>query len=384
MTEVSKVPVSDFDAAVRLLSDGTNVAIYNDLGLPSIYVRRDKGLISDVIEGGPDATHYAFIVNGIEIPAFYMGKYLATVYKGRALSLPLQDPAAFTIENTDRGDAPSRYVTFDNSKIWCEANGAGFHLPTIAEYAWLALLCRKNGTMPHGNNNYGMDITHQYEKGRASYYGSDGKVYRTLTGSGPTKWNDNWRPDGICDLNGNVCEWQGGYRTVNGELQLFVDNDAAMQYAQNKDSTRWKAILQDGTLVEPGTDGTLKWDYINGTPSSGTGEYEFRLNTRLENAVDNERAFGSLHFWQLKAADGVNVPELLRALALMPNDNDTNGDKYAENYAYMRNIGERLIYRGGGYSHGRKDAGVFVIGGRNPRTYNEVNIGFRPAFIPDI
>ena len=89
MAEISKKPVSDFDAAVRLLSGGTNVAIYNDLGMPSIYVRRDKGAISDVIVGGPDTTHYAFRVNGVEIPAFYMGKYLATVYKGRALSLPL-------------------------------------------------------------------------------------------------------------------------------------------------------------------------------------------------------------------------------------------------------------------------------------------------------
>ena len=70
MTSISNTPVSDFDAAVRLISGGTNVAIYNDLGLPSIYVRRDRGLISDVIDGGPSTTHYAFIVNGSEIPAF--------------------------------------------------------------------------------------------------------------------------------------------------------------------------------------------------------------------------------------------------------------------------------------------------------------------------
>lgn len=32
----------DFDVAVRLLSGGTNEAIYNDVGLPSIMVRKDK------------------------------------------------------------------------------------------------------------------------------------------------------------------------------------------------------------------------------------------------------------------------------------------------------------------------------------------------------
>ena len=216
MAEISKTPVSDFDAAVRLLSGGTNVAIYNDLGMPSIYVRRDKGGIWNVINGTNTATHYAFIVNGVEIPAFYMGKYLATVYKGRALSLPLQDPTTNLVSYANRGNAPSNYVNFDNAKIWCEANGAGFHLPTIAEYAWIALLSRKNGTMPRGNNAGGTDIFAMYDKGIASYVTNDGfgnyLTRRTLTGSGPATWNDNWQPDGICDLNGNVYEWQGGYR----------------------------------------------------------------------------------------------------------------------------------------------------------------------------
>ena len=381
MTEVSKVPVSDFDAAVRLLSGGTNVAIYNDLGLPSIYVRRDKGLISDVIEGGSNTTHYAFKVNGTEIPAFYMGKYLGTVYKGRALSLPLLDPTASSIATTDKGDASSRFVTFDNAKLWCEANGAGFHLPTIAEYAWIALLSRKNGTMPHGNNNYGMDITCQYENGSDSYYGNDGKVNRTLTGSGPATWNDNWKPDGICDLNGNVHEWQGGYRTVDGEIQIFIDNDAAMQYAQNKDSTRWKAILQDGRLAEPGTEGTLKWDYIDGTPTSGTGAYECRLNTILANTVDNDSAYGMTRLAKLTAASGVGIPELLKALALMPEAPDST--TYGGDYSYTKNRGEMLAFRGGSWRYADA-AGVFCVYAAYPRSYYDIGIGFRPAFIPGL
>ncbi len=375
---ISNKPVSDFDAAVRLLSGGTNIAIYNDLGLPSIFVRRDKGTIADVIDGGSQNVHPAFRVNGVEIPAFYMGKYLATVYKGRALSLPLQDPAASSVATADRGDAASSYVNFDNAKTWCEANGEGFHLPTIAEYAWLALLSRKNGTMPHGNNNYGKDGSFVHEKGVGSYFDGEGRVCRTLTGSGPAKWNDNWQPDGICDLNGNVYEWQGGYRTVDGELQIFADNNAAMQWEQNASSTFWKAILQDGSLVEPGTNGSLKWDYT-ADPGTASAGKSFRLNTTIQFPQTVEAPYGSMSFAALTAAENVNVPELLKALALMPADSGSHGG----DYMYMRNLGPRLVSRGGSWDRGGS-AGVFSAFGRSPRSYCYPGIGFRPAFIPGI
>lgn len=380
MAEVSRTPVSDFDAAVRLLSGGTNVAIYNDLGLPSIYVRRDKGKISDVISGGPETTHYAFKVNGVEVPAFYMGKYLATVYKGRALSLPLQDPAAHVVAADHRGDAPTNYVNFDNAKIWCEANGAGFHLPTIAEYAWIALLSRKNGTMPRGNNNTGHDTSASYSRGIGSSYTGE-IINRTLTGSGPSTWNDNWKPDGICDLNGNVNEWQGGYRIVDGEIQIFADNDAAMQYAQNTESTLWKAILQDGTLVDPGTAGTLKWDYTQ-DPSTATATIPtmaFCLSTTLAYKQESETAYGAINFASLQAASGLVVPDRLKALALMPDGNSN----YGGDHVYMRNRGERLSIRGGGWYSGNS-SGVFCSDTSNSRMNANTIVGFRPAFIPGI
>lgn len=379
MTSISNTPVSDFDAAVRLISGGTNVAIYNDLGLPSIYVRRNSGLISDVIEGGPAETHYAFIVNGNIIPAFYMGKYLATVYKGRALSLPLQDPSASKVDVSNKGTAIGNNVNFDNAKIWCEANGTGFHLPTIAEYAWLALLSHKNGTLPRGNNNYGADIDKPLEKGVGSYFDNNGRVLRTLTGSGPASWNDNHQPDGICDLNGNVYEWQGGYRTFNGELQIFPDNDAAMQYSQAATSTLWRAMLQDGTLVEPGTAESLKWDYTK-DPSETGSAIAYCLNTMLTHQQTSSSTSGFVKFSDLKAADGISVPDRLKALALMPNGTDKT---YGGDYAYMKNIGECMVGRGG-YWNGNSQSGVFLTHGYLSRSYIDEYIGFRPAFIPGI
>ena len=374
MTEISKTPVSDFDAAVRLLSGGTNVAIYNDIGLPTIYVRKDKGTIGDVTAGLSNytKTHPAFIVNSVEIPAFYMGKYQAVVYKGRALSLPMQDPSVKAIAESNRGAANNVNVTFDNAKIWCEANGVGFHLATLPEYAWVALSAFENCTLPRGNNNYGSDIDNSNEIGVCAYH--DGtNITRTLTGSGPVTWNDNWKPDGICDLNGNIYEWQGGYRIVDGEIQILPNNNAAMQFSQGVDSTYWSAILPNGTLVAPGTAGTLKWDYVSSTSSS------FRLNTQVVNS-DRDGGYGSNMFKSLSIASGTSVPDILYILALMPNGSSS---ALPDDKVYMRNVGERVTLRGG-YYHTDVAAGVFCIDGSNGRNSYSENVGFRPAFIPGI
>lgn len=40
--------------------------------------------------------------------------------------------------------------------------------------------------------------------------------------SGPVTWNHNHHGDGICDLNGNVWEWNAGMRLVDGEIQIML------------------------------------------------------------------------------------------------------------------------------------------------------------------
>lgn len=355
----------DFDVAVRLLSGGTNEAIYNDVGLPSIMVRKDKKQISEVIAGGSASTHPAFIVDGVEVPSFYMSKFLNVVYKGRAYSLPMQDPG--------------NSINFDNAKAACEANGPGFHLPTIAEYAFIAQEARNRGTMPRGNNNYGKDYSAPWEKGIPTYeYDSGGSHYigRVATGSGPVSWSDNWQEDGIWDLNGNVYEWQGAYRTVNGEIQIIPDNNAAKQINQSATSTLWKAIMPDGSLVDPGTPGTLKWDYL----AAPTTDAAFRLNTTIEFPQADDTPYGSMSFSALTAAAGVNVPEILKVLCLFPND---PGGDYGGDRVYMRNNGERLACRGG-YWRSTSYAGVFSLLGIHPRSNDSASIGFRSAYIPGI
>ena len=147
-----------------------NVVKTDDTDLPSVLVYIPKFKNSDVLTGGNDSTHPAFIVNGVEIPGFYYGKYQAKVYNSVAYSLPGEDPTAS--------------INFDTARARCEAKGAGWHLSTNAEWAAIALWCKKNGFLPYGNNNYGKDSRESNYKAVPSYYES-GKIARVATGTGP-------------------------------------------------------------------------------------------------------------------------------------------------------------------------------------------------------
>jgi len=339
-----------------------NEIILDDKGLPSVMVRIPKFKISDVIDGGSDSTHPAFIVNGVEVPEIYISKFQNVIHNGRAYSLPGEDPKAS--------------INFDTARQACEAKGPGWHLMTNAEWAAIALWCRKNNLMPKGNNNYGKDTSESTYVAIPTYKDEQGRTCRVATGTGPVTWSHNGEVTGIWDLNGNVWEWIGGYRTVNGEIQILPNNDAAdADNSQAADSTKWKAILQDGSLVDPGTANTLKWDYT-AAPAAGAA---FRLNTTVAYPQADDTPYGANSFAALTTASGVTVPEILKALALFPADTGDHGG----DYIYMRNNGERLAYRGGNWSYGSA-AGVFSLYGCYPRSGVATGIGFRSAFIPGI
>jgi len=342
-----------------------NEIILDDKGLPSVMVRIPKFKISDVIDGGSDSTHPAFIVNGIEVPEIYISKFQNVIHNGRAYSLP--------------GEDPKTGINFDTARQACEAKGPGWHLMTNAEWAAIALWCRKNGLMPKGNNNYGKDTSESTYVAIPTYKDEQGRTCRVATGTGPVTWSHNGEVTGIWDLNGNVSEWVGGYRVRDGEIQIIPNNDAAdPNNSQGIESTKWRAIMPDGSLVNPGTPGTLKWDYTADPGDASVGK-PFRLNTVLQFQQSVEAPYGSMAFQSLTAADGVNVPEILKALALFPADSGEHGNDIIT----MRNIGESLAYRGGFWSNGA-NAGVFALYGYYSRSYSYTYIGFRSAYIPGI
>lgn len=342
--------------AVEGLSGGKNTIILDDMGMPSFMVRIPKFKISDVIDGATQDTHPAFIVDGIEKDFIYISKYQNIVKNDRAYSLPLMDPKV--------------YVNFDQAKLYSENKGPGFHLMTNAERAAIALWAKKNDTMPRGNNDYGSDHSAPHEKGIETYgEGDPYRTYRVATGSGPASWAHDGTTDGIYDLNGNVNEWIGGLRLLDGEIQIIPYNNAAMHVNQGPDSTLWKAILPDGTLVDPGTPGTLKYD---GKQASASG---IRVNTQIVNQSGDGIDYFTDTFEALTAASEVDIPQIMKALALYPIDSNHGGDGY-----YLRNNGERLPCFGGVWFNGA-GAGVFSVDLRSFRSGSGSGLGFRSAYI---
>ena len=361
-----------YRAAVESASGGRNTVLYDDKGNPSVMVVIPKFKISDVITGGSTATHPAFIVNGVEKEALYIGKYQACVTDGRAYSLPGQDPAT--------------YVNFDTALNYCYSKGPGWHVMSNAEYAAIALWCKKNGFVPRGNNNYGCDTSAAHEKGKATHYNNPatGQVGRTATGSGPCSWSHDGTSDGIYDLNGNVWEWASGMRLNNGEIQIIKDNDAAIQNADHSSTSQlWKAILQDGSLVAPGTADTLKFDSTvagNSTTSSNSISGKVQIDVKIDNPMyipggNVDYAYINHNFDAMEKDAGITLPEIVKSLGLYPIDASMDSDGL-----WVRNYGERIPFRGGSFPD-TAAAGVWALNLLNQRSNSNRYFGFRAAYV---
>ncbi len=341
----------DMKFAIEAMTGGKNTVILDDLGLPSVMVAIPKMLNSEIIASGSDVTHPAFIVDGTEYGKMYMSKYHNIVMHDRGYSLPFKDPATS--------------IDTDAALTYCRNKGTGWTLTPLALWSAVALWTRKNSTMPNGNNNYGRDVSNTWEKGVPSGVLDNGKVARTLTGSGPASWFHDGTPAGIADMNGNVWDKLSGMRLYNGEIQIIENSDIFMADVDHSaDSDAWKAIKSDGSLVAPGTSGTLKYDWVSS---------KIQLTTSITTQADSGRY---CEYKAMTLASGLSAPELAKALLIYPDE--PSGD-YGGDGHWMNNSGERLPIAGGSWADGAT-AGVFGLYLTGPRSHAGWLLGFRAAY----
>lgn len=145
---------------------------------------------------------------------------------GKPYSLPMQKPWTG--------------ITNDEAARACFSKGEGWHLMTRAEWGLLANLSLKNGTLPHGNTNYGKYHANPEEHGESA--GESGK---TKTGSGPATWTHDHTLEGVHDLSGNVWEMVRGLRIKDGQLEMAKNNDAALDIDLTLEGDNWEPVRDD-------------------------------------------------------------------------------------------------------------------------------------------
>ncbi|MDR1904044.1 MAG: formylglycine-generating enzyme family protein [Treponema sp.] len=351
-----------------VLASGKMHVMYNVNGDPLYMVRIPKFNIEDVAPAGVSmgsGVHPAFIVGGVAKNEIFIGAFPAAFEKACAISIPDQLPQA--------------NVNFDQAKAACFANGAGFHMMTNWEWAAVALWCLKNAFQPRGNTMWGKAHDAGYETGLRLDGRDPGDTTgdgKTLGGSGPLSWRHNNGISGIADLVGNVWEWQDGLKLVRGRIYMPNDNDYNLAEAS------WPAqdVYIDASVGPGDGNGAAQ----SGTPILSNTISKFSENPDASADLDLDYAYSnwkdaglSTGFGNLTAA--IRQRMMQAGIAPKSASGDSAGSTL-QGGLWVRNYGERVPIRGGGWSNGG-NAGLGALSLFSRRSYSSSYVGFRPAFI---
>lgn len=331
--------MANFDSlkfATEGISGGKTTIIMDNVDLPS-FMNPFYKMTNAQLFGGSEVVHSAWKQGTVEKEVFYASKFINCVVDGRAYSWP--------------NVIPAHSYDFDTEMGFCNAKGLHWHQMSFAEWAAIVHLMHKTGYEPRGNTNYGKSHSHTYEVGAKDSTG------RTATGSGPVTWNHDGTPGGICDFVGNVWKRLSGSRIVNGEIQIMEGNAPALQVSHADASTAWKAIKPDGSLVAPGTSGTLRFN------ASGN------IGTAVVTTGASSKAFSAI-----AAADSITLPEIIRELLLAPVEGVANVGNFWWNLE-----GERVPVRGGS-CFDTSNAGASALGLNGLRSNVNGSIGVFSAY----
>jgi hypothetical protein len=307
-------------------SGGKQIVIYDNYRKPSIMTRIPKFNIEDIDPSLGSGVHPAFSVNGVIKNEIYIGSFLAVLDGGIAYSLP--------------GQSPAKSINYDNASAACVNKGPGWHLMTNWEWAAIVLWCLKNDFQPRGNTSSGKSHAAAWETGTPA---PDNEA-KTLSGSGPASWRHDGTFAGIADLVGDVWEWQGGLKIVDGKVYMPADNDF------NLADTKWPSPTGSQVVFPAGSSTEAGWRSMN-------------------------TALGSL-------ADGIKK-QLVQAMVV---PNIISGNTPLSIFSQVKGgfwitaTEERLPLRGGSWSRGAA-AGLAALYLDNARSSVNSGVGFRPAFI---
>ena len=288
--------------------------------------------------GAGNVTAFDFGAGSIKGEIF-IGAYLAS--GAGAVSAPRQDPR----------------VSLDHTaaRAACAAKGAGWHLVTAHEWAAIALWCMANGYEPIGNTNWGRSHAKNWMVGNRPDNRTPGDASGTgitQTGSMGSEATHTRTLGGIADLVGNVWEWQDGLLLQDGRFKISAYNTQA--------EVDWAFV-----------DAYLDASSLSGGSAILSSVVTNRLGPLGDNANAGNSASGD---WRsMTKAGGYVSLQALRRLLVEP------ASVLPQGRIYMRNFGERLPFRGGGWGSGA-DAGLAALNLGDSRVSTGTNIGFRPAF----
>ena len=361
----------DLKLSVEALSGGTNTVILDDRGLPSVMVLLPKMNSANLSNGLESRIHPGFIVDGKVHDTVAIGKYVSYVKDGRAYSMPYRDPA--------------NMYNFDESVAFCRDKGKGWGIVPHSLWTAIALWCKKNSTMPEGNTNYGQFNDDAFSCAPAGEMDKEGRTMRTLTGAGPLSWFHNHRLDGIADMVGNVHEWVAGLRTCHGEIQIIPNADVMNPECDlSFGSDRWRAILPDGSLTNPGNKESLKLDYVK-FPDRNTEEWYGDVNggwVISQSVTSDEQKKKGGPIREIRMAEGLPAaPQILIELGLFPERQPT-GAPYGNDILSGPNWGEEYIAAMGGqwYDYTYWCGGIFRNSCWYERTLRGNTYGMRVAY----
>lgn len=331
-------------AEVEAATGGQCTVIYDDLDRPSIMRRiprfryEDLGYDSELGTG----TATAFDLGGGSIKGeILIGQFAASIYNGRAYSLP-------GVEAANGGTVGG----WEGAVSACTAKGAGWHLMTMHEWAAVALWCMANGFEPRGNTDHGRahDATHEVgvRQDGDTYGPGDGSgVGNILNGTGPVTWRHDQSMGGIADLVGNVWEWQWGLKLVDGLIHVAPNNDWTLPEGD------WLTTIDGNT------------HYVSNESSTPT-----LLNS---GATSTDATINQV--WASLAKGGsYTESQTLQRMLFSP------AGVHPEGRFYANAAGECFPLRGGRRSSGGA-AGLAALNLRYDRGITDSGFGFRPAFV---